>query len=196
LETVVDALGLERFALLGMHGAAAVSIAYAARHPDRVSKLVLYGGYAQGPYRRASTGDADWAAWAGAILTFLGSSRERPVFVRAISSLWLPSGTLEQVNWFMDLARVSISSENQVRFGTAVVNIDVVELLPQVKAPTIVFHCIHDNLIPFEEGRRLAYAIPDARFVALESENHALLSTEPAWEKMMTEMEVFLVDIN
>jgi pimeloyl-ACP methyl ester carboxylesterase len=193
LETVVDALGLERFALLGMHGAAAVSIAYAARHPDRVSKLVLYGGYAQGPYRRASTRDADLA---GEMLTVLGSSHEPPVFVRAFGSLWLPSGTLEQINWFMDLARVSISSENQVRFGTAVVNIDVVDLLPQVKAPTIVFHCIHDNLIPFEEGRRLAYAIPDARFVALESENHALLSTEPAWEKMMTEMEVFLVNIN
>ena len=193
LATVADSLGLERFALLGMHGAAAASIAYAARHPHRVSKLVLYGGYAQGPYRRASTRDA---AWARAMLTLLGSSQERPVFVRAFGSLWLPSGTLEQINWFVDLARVSISSENQRKFDTTVVNIDVVDLLPLVRAPTIVFHCIRDNLIPFEEGRRLAYAIPNARFVALESENHALLSTEPVWEKMMTEMEAFLANGN
>jgi DNA-binding winged helix-turn-helix (wHTH) protein/pimeloyl-ACP methyl ester carboxylesterase len=180
LETVVDKLALERFALLGMHGAAAVSIAYAVRHPRRVSRFVLYGGYAQGHYQRGSTGDADWA---NAMITVLGSSQERPVFVRAFSSLWLPSGTPEQIKWFMDAARVSLSGENQARFGIAVGNIDVLDLLPMVRVPTIVFHCIRDNLIPFDQGRQLACAIPHARFVALDSENHALLSTEPAWKK-------------
>ena len=191
LETVVDLLALERFALLGMHSGAAVSIAYAVRHPQRVSKLVLFGGYAQGHQQRNLSRDADWAK---AMTVVLGSSQEHPVFIRAFSSLWLPSGTPEQVEWFMDLARVSHSSESQVKFGMAVGKIDVVDLLPMVKVPTIVFHCIRDNLIPFSQGRLLACSIPNARFVPLDSENHALLSSEPAWITMMEEMEAFLAD--
>jgi DNA-binding winged helix-turn-helix (wHTH) protein/pimeloyl-ACP methyl ester carboxylesterase len=169
LETVVDSLALERFALLGMHSGAAVSIAYAVRHPQRVSKLVLFGGYAQGHQQRNLSRDADWAK---AMTVVLGSSQEHPVFIRAFSSLWLPSGTPEQVEWFMDLARVSHSSESQAKFGMAVGKIDVIDLLPMVKVPTIVFHCIRDNLIPFSQGRLLACSIPNARFVPLDSENH------------------------
>lgn len=191
LETVVDSLALERFALLGMHSGAAVSIAYAVRHPQRVSKLVLVGGYAQGHQQRNLSRDADWAK---AMTVVLGSSQEHPVFIRAFSSLWLPSGTPEQVEWFMDLARVSHSSESQAKFGMAVGKIDVIDLLPMVKVPTIVFHCIRDNLIPFSQGRLLACSIPNARFVPLDSENHALLSREPAWITMMEEMEAFLAD--
>jgi DNA-binding winged helix-turn-helix (wHTH) protein/pimeloyl-ACP methyl ester carboxylesterase len=191
LETVVDSLALERFALLGMHSGAAVSIAYAVRHPQRVSKLVLFGGYAQGHQQRNLSRDADWAK---AMTVVLGSSQEHPVFIRAFSSLWLPSGTPEQVEWFMDLARVSHSSESQAKFGMAVGKIDVIDLLPMVKVPTIVFHCIRDNLIPFSQGRLLACSIPNARFVPLDSENHALLSREPAWITMMEEMEAFLAD--
>ena len=191
LETVVDSLALERFALLGMHSGAAVSIAYAVQHPQRVSKLVLFGGYAQGHQQRNLSRDADWAK---AMTVVLGSSQEHPVFIRAFSSLWLPSGTPEQVEWFMDLARVSHSSESQAKFGMAVGKIDVIDLLPMVKVPTIVFHCIGDNLIPFSQGRLLACSIPNARFVPLDSENHALLSREPAWITMMEEMEAFLAD--
>ena len=191
LETVVNSLALERFALLGMHSGAAVSIAYAVRHPQRVSKLVLFGGYAQGHQQRNLSRDADWAK---AMTVVLGSSQEHPVFIRAFSSLWLPSGTPEQVEWFMDLARVSHSSESQAKFGMAVGKIDVIDLLPMVKVPTIVFHCIRDNLIPFSQGRLLACSIPNARFVPLDSENHALLSREPAWITMMEEMEAFLAD--
>ena len=116
------------------------------------------------------------------------------MFIRAFSSLWLPSGTPEQVEWFMDLARVSHSSESQAKFGMAVGKIDVIDLSPMVKVPTIVFHCIRDNLIPFSQGRLLACSIPNARFVPLDSENHALLSREPAWITMMEEMEAFLAD--
>ena len=159
LETVVDSLALERFALLGMHSGAAVSIAYAVRHPQRVSKLVLFGGYAQGHQQRNLSRDADWAK---AMTVVLGSSQEHPVFIRAFSSLWLPSGTPEQVEWFMDLARVSHSSESQAKFGMAVGKIDVIDLLPMVKVPTIVFHCIRDNLIPFSQGfSRARYLMPD-----------------------------------
>ena len=189
LETVVDFLGLTRFALLGMHSGAAVSIAYAVKYPQRVSKLVLYGGYAQGHQQRDLSRDADWAK---AMTVVLGSSQEHPVFIRAFSSLWLPTATPEQVQWFMDLARASHSSESQAKFGMAVGNIDVADRLPRVRAPTIVFHCIRDHLIPFSQGRLLACSIPNATLVALDSENHVLLSSEPAWTKMMEEMERFL----
>jgi len=196
LETVVDSLALERFVLLGMHGAAAVSIAYAVRHPHRVRKLVLYGGYAQGHDRQGSAGAAEARK---ALLNALRSGwdpGEGAVFLRAFSSLWLPSGTAEQVRWLTDLIRVSHSGEQSEKWGVAVRNIDVVDLLPKVEAPTIVFHCIRDHLVPFDEGRRLACSIPNARFVPLDSDNHALLSDEPAWAKFVGETEAFLADEN
>lgn len=114
--------------------------------------------------------------------------------MRAFTSLWLPSGTPEQVRWLMDLVRVSQSSEHSAKFAAALGNIDVVDLLSKVETPTIVFHSIYDHLIPFDQGRRLACSIPNARFVALDSENHALLADEPAWAKFVSEMEAFLAD--
>lgn len=193
LETVVDALALERFALLGISGGAATSIAYAVRHPHRVSKLVLLGGYAQGRNKRDSRRDAEEAK---AFLTMArhGWGDDRLIFARAFFSFWLPTATPEQLKSFIELSRVSIDARNSVDLRQAVDDIDVVDLLPKVTVPTIVFHCIHDRLVPFDQGRRLAASIPKARFVPLDSENHALLSTEPAWAKMANEMEAFLAD--
>jgi pimeloyl-ACP methyl ester carboxylesterase len=116
------------------------------------------------------------------------------LFTRAFASLWLPSGTPEQVRLLIDLARVSHSSEQTAKFAAALGEIDVVELLSKVETPTIVFHSIDDHLIPFDQGRRLACSIPNAKFVALDSENHALLADEPAWRKMVGEIEAFLAD--
>jgi DNA-binding winged helix-turn-helix (wHTH) protein/pimeloyl-ACP methyl ester carboxylesterase len=192
LETVTDSFGLERFVLLGISGGAAASIAYAARHPHRVSKLVLYGGYAQGRNKRGSPQDVDEAK---AFLTMVQSGWDnRSVFMRAFFSFWLPSGSPEQVKWFTDLQRVSLSRENSVKFRMAVDDIDIVDLLPNITVPTIVFHCLHDRLVPFDQGRRLATSIPNAKFVALESDNHVLLPDEPAWTKFVGEMEEFLAD--
>jgi pimeloyl-ACP methyl ester carboxylesterase len=193
LETVVDSLALEPFALLGISGGAAASITYAVRHPHRVSKLVLYGGYPQGRNKRGSPQDADEAK---AFLTMArgGWVEDRALFMRAFASFWLPTGSPEEIKWFMDLQRVSISAQNTLKPRVAVDDIDIVDLLPKVKAPTLVFHCIHDKLVPFDQGRHLAASIPNARFVALDSANHALLAREPAWAKLVGEMEAFLAD--
>ena len=194
LEAVVDARALGRFALLGISAGAATSIAYAVRHPHRVSKLVLVGGYAQGRNKRDSAQDAEEAQ---AFVTMVrhGWGDDRLIFARAFFSFFVPTGTPEQLKSFVELARVSISStRNSVDLRRAVDDIDIVDLLPKVSVPTIVFHCIHDRLVPFDHGRRLAAAIPNSRFVPLDSENHALLSTEPAWAKMVNEMEAFLAD--
>jgi DNA-binding winged helix-turn-helix (wHTH) protein/pimeloyl-ACP methyl ester carboxylesterase len=193
LESAVDSLALERFVLLGISGGAATSIAYAVRHTHRVSKLVLYGGYAQGRNKRGSPQDAEEAE---AFLTMArsGWGDDRSVFMRAFFSFWLPSGSPEQIKWLTDLARVSHPRENSLKLRMAVDEIDVLDLLSKVTVPTIVFHCMRDTLVPFDQGRRLAASIPDAKFVALDSENHALLSDEPAWAKFVGEMEAFLLD--
>ena len=194
LEAVIDALALERFALLGISGGAATSIAYAVRHPHRVSKLVLFGGYAQGRNKRCSPQDAEEAK---AFLTMArhGWSDDRSAFARAFFSFWLPAGSPEQFKSFIELMRVAApDGRTGVNLRQAVDDIDIVDLLPRVGVPTIVFHCIHDRLVPFDQGRRLAASIPNARFVPLDSENHALLADEPAWAKFVGEMEAFLSD--
>jgi DNA-binding winged helix-turn-helix (wHTH) protein/alpha-beta hydrolase superfamily lysophospholipase len=194
LEAAVDALALERFALLGISGGAATSIAYAVRHPHRVSKLVLFGGYAQGRNKRRSPQDAEEAQ---AFLTMArhGWGDDRLLFARAFFSFWLPAGTPEQLKSFIELMRIGApDGRTGVNLRQAVDDIDVVDQLPKVAIPTIVFHCIHDRLVPFDQGRRLAASIPNARFVPLDSENHALLADEPAWTKFVAEMEAFLLD--
>jgi pimeloyl-ACP methyl ester carboxylesterase len=155
---------------------------------------VLFGGYAQGRNKRDSPRDAEEAQ---AFLTMVrhGFGDDRLFFWRALLSFWLPAGSPEQLKSFIELARVSIpQARNVVALRQALDDIDIVDLLPKVTVPTIVFHCIHDRLVPFDHGRRLAASIPNARFVSLDSENHALLADEPAWAKFVGEMEAFLTD--
>ena len=175
-------------------GGAATSIAYAVRHPHRVSKLVLFGGYAQGRNKRCSPQDAEEAK---AFLTMArhGWSDDRSAFARAFFSCWLPAGSPEQFKSFIELMRVAApDGRTGVNLRQAVDDIDIVDLLPKVGVPTIVFHCIHDRLVPFDQGRGLAASIANARFVPLDSENHALLADEPAWKKMVGEIEAFMAD--
>jgi DNA-binding winged helix-turn-helix (wHTH) protein/pimeloyl-ACP methyl ester carboxylesterase len=193
LEAVVDAIALERFALLGISAGAATSIAYAARHPHRVSKLVLFGGYALGRKKRCSPQDAEEAQ---AFLTLgrHGWGDDRLLFARAFLSFFLPAGPPEQLKSFIELQRVAIDGRTTAKLAQAVDDIDIGNVLPKVRVPTIVFHCIHDRFVPFDLGRRLAASIPNARFVPLDSENHALLADEPAWAKFVGELEAFMAE--
>jgi pimeloyl-ACP methyl ester carboxylesterase len=193
LETVVEAAGLRRVALLGISQGAAAAIAYAVRHPDRVSKLVLHGGYAQGRNRRGSPADAEMAR-AFVTIMLRGWGDEHSAFMRAFSSVYLPTGTPEQVKWFCDLQRITTSAENAVRIRAACDDLDVADLLPQVRVPTLVFHSRNDSVAPFDQGRLIAASIPGARFITLESDNHMVLPGEPAWTKLLSEVEAFLAD--
>ncbi len=180
LEAVVDAAGIDRFALLGISQGCAVSIAYAVRHPERVSHLILLGGYAVGWKKRART-EADKAA-GEAMLTLmrLGWGQENPAFRQMFTSQFIPDANKEQADWFNELQRISSSPDDAARNLLANGEVDVSSLLPQVKVPTLVMHCRHDARVPFEAGRRLAAGIPGARFVPLESRNHIMLEGEPA----------------
>jgi len=192
-EAVVEAVKVPRFAILGISQGAAIAIAYAVRHPERVTKLVLYGGYAQGRNRRGSTEEVDKARVFLSLLHH-GWGDEQSAFMRAFSSVFLPNGSPEQIKWFADLQRITTTAENAARIRNACDEIDVLHLLPKVKVPTLVLHARHDNVVPLEQGRSLAASIPDARFVTLESDNHVLLAGEPAWEKFFLEVEAFLAE--
>ncbi|MCA1573855.1 MAG: alpha/beta hydrolase [Acidobacteria bacterium] len=192
LESVVDALGLSRFSLLGISQGGAVAIAYAVRHPERVSHLILYGAYALGWAKRGAPAEEIERRQAQLTLTRLGWGQDNPAFRQLWTTLYMPDATPEQMQWFNDLQRVSTSPENAARLFRELGNIDVLDLLPQVKVPTLVLHCRSEAVAPFEEGRRIAALIPGARFVPLEGRNHLLLEGEPAWEKFITEVRRFL----
>ncbi len=193
LETVVDAAGTERFALFGISQGCAISIAYAVRHPERVTHLVLYGGYARGWKRRGSRAELETRE---ALQTLMrqGWGQDNPAFRQVFTSRLIPGGTLEQMKWFNDLQKITTSPENAVRIDQATGDLDVSELLSQVTAPTLVLHCRDDAVCPFNEGRRIAAGIPGARFVALEGRNHLILEDEPAWPRFLQEVENFLAE--
>jgi class 3 adenylate cyclase/pimeloyl-ACP methyl ester carboxylesterase len=191
LEAVVDAAGLERFALFGISQGCAVSVAYAVRHPERVTRLVLYGGFVLGTMKGASEAEK---AKAEAMLTLmrLGWGQENPAFRQLFTSQFIPGATKEQADWFNDLQRMSISPEGAVRYRVATNNFDISKLPAQVSVPTLVMHARDDAVVPFDQGRRLAAGIPGARFVPLASCNHLILEGEPAFPRFLEEMRAFL----
>lgn len=191
LEAVVEALHLRRYALLGISQGAPIAIAHAVRYPERVSKLVLNGAFALGSNKRGSAKDHEMAQ---AYLTLMrhGWGDEHSAFLRTFSMLYFPSASAEELKASAELQRMAMSADTAVRLRMASADIDVLDLLPKVSTPTLVLHSRHDNAVPFDEGRRLASAIPNARFVALESENHVPMPDEPAWPIFIAEVEAFL----
>jgi class 3 adenylate cyclase len=191
LETVVDALGIERFDLLGNSQGGPVSIAYAVRHPERVNHLILGGAFAKG-----------WEHWnlepgqlalIHAMVTIMknGWGRDDPFARRVFTDAFLPESTPEQQRWFDDLQRVSCTPETALRLMTEVGNLNIEDLLPKLTVPTLVLHSKGDLVIPFERGRDMAGRISNSRFVPMEGRNHILLPGEPAWERFLSETRTF-----
>jgi pimeloyl-ACP methyl ester carboxylesterase len=192
LETVVDAAELDRFALLGISQGGPIAIAYAVRHPERVTHLVLYGSYARGRLMRDPSPAAQEEAETLLSLIRVGWGSSNPAFRRVFGELFLPRGTPEQLEWFDELARTTASPEMAERLERAWYGIDVTSLLSEVIVPTLVAHGRDDAMIPFSEGRLLASSIPGARFLPLDSENHILLADEPAWPVFLSGVRDFL----
>jgi pimeloyl-ACP methyl ester carboxylesterase/DNA-binding CsgD family transcriptional regulator len=192
LEAVVEASGCKRFPLLGISQGASIAIAYAVRHPERVSHLILHGGYARGRLKWASSANMREEADMMIRLAELGWGQQNPAFRQFFTTQFIPDGTPEQHQWFNELERISTSPANAGRFIRVLNSIDIVSLLPQVACPTLVFHCVRDARVPFDEGRLIATMIDGARFVPLESNNHLLLDNEPAWSRWVAELRAFL----
>lgn len=192
LETVADACGAERFGLLGISQGASIAIAYAVRHPERVSHLVLHGGYARGRLVRSDTQQEREEVETMTKLAELGWGKADPSFRQFFTSQFIPGGTSEQHQWFNELERISTSPHNAARFMNEFARIDVRALLAQVQCPTLVLHSRHEVRQPFEEGRLLATTIPGAQFVPIDSGNHLLLGDEPGWGQWIREVSAFL----
>lgn len=192
LETVADAAGMDRFPLLGISRGGAVAIAYAVRHPERVSHLVLYGASARGRGARAETPEEREEAELMVTLAKLGWGRQDPAFRHVFTMQFLPEGTPEQHRRFNEIQRNSTTPENAQRIMRVYQDRDIRALLPLVACPTLVLHARHDLRVPFEEARDLAARIPGARFVPLESRNHILLAHEPAWGRWLEEVRSFV----
>ncbi|HJQ62097.1 MAG TPA: alpha/beta fold hydrolase [Burkholderiales bacterium] len=192
LETVVDALGLKRFPLLGISQGASVAVAYAARHPERVSHLLIHGGYLRGWLKREITAQQRKVAEMMVELAELGWGGENPAFRQFFTTQFIPDGTPEQHRWFNELERISTSPHNAAQFFRIFHEIDVTDLAPKVACPALVLHPDRDARVPFDEGRLLAGLIPEARFVPLASGNHILLEHDPAWARWREEVRAFL----
>jgi pimeloyl-ACP methyl ester carboxylesterase/DNA-binding CsgD family transcriptional regulator len=191
LEAVVAAAApQEPFALLGISQGGATCVAYAARHPERVAKLVLYGAYARGPLHRGDP-DRERLYTAMTDLVRLGWGSDNPAFRQVFTSRFIPGGSDEQIGWFNDLCRKTTSPEIAARLLESRHKINVTALLDQVKTPTLVLHSRGDDVVPISEGHILAAGIAGAQFIELDSKNHVLLETEPAWERFCNEVLEF-----
>lgn len=182
LECVVDKAGIEQpFVLLGISQGSATAIEYAARHPEKVSHLVLYGGYARGATQR---GNPDTARFYDAMMEMIRQrwASDNPAFRQVFTSRFAPEATPTQLHWFNDLCRRTTSPESAALLMKAHSMVNVVDLLPEIRTPTLVVHARNDEVTPIEESRLLAAAIPGADFVELDSRNHILLESEPAWQ--------------
>jgi pimeloyl-ACP methyl ester carboxylesterase len=179
LEAVADEAGGERFALLGISQGAPIAIAYAVRHPERVTHLVLQGGYARGRLVRSATRQQAEEAEMMCRLAEIGWGRDDPSFRQFFTTQFIPGGTPAQHAWFNELERISTSPANAAAFMREFNTIDVTALLPRVRCPTLVLHSRDDVRVPFEEGRLLAVNIPGATLVTIDSRNHLLMEGEP-----------------
>jgi pimeloyl-ACP methyl ester carboxylesterase len=186
LETVVEAAGLDRFALMGMSGGGPVALAYAHAHPERVSQMILYGGMAGAGLQQDPEAET-------AFLAMIRAGWQRPdtTFRRVFTSAFIPDATEQQMEWMDELQRTSTNTENAVCSRVARHEIDVTALLPEIETPTLVLHADGDRVAP-GWGSRMATQLPNARLVMLQSRNHILLADEPAWAVFRDEVTAFL----
>ena len=191
-EAVAATIAEPRFVVLGLSQGGPIAIRFALAHPERVSHLVLVNAYAQGGRARART-DAERLE-AETLVNFvrIGWGRENAAFCQFFTNLFIPDGTDAQHRWWGDLERMTASPEVAAELLREMQGIDVLDLASQISVPTLILHCRGDMRVPFEEGCKLAAAIPGARFVPLESRNHTLLPDESAWEVLHRELAAFL----
>ena len=189
LEAVVEALQLQHFVLLGIAQGGAVAIEYTARHPETVEKLLLYGAYSRGFLKRGGPVEEHEAR---VTLTRHGWGSDDPTYRQIFTSGFMPDATAEQAQWFNELQRVSTSPENAAKVQITISNIDVLDRVPEISVPTLVLHAVNDRRVPYEQGRQISSLIPGAKLVGLESNNHLLIESEPAWRTCQAAVREFL----
>ncbi len=189
LEAVADHAGFERFALMGMAQGGPPAIRYAARHPERVTRLLFYGSYA-GAAAGSAESQEDLEAFAQLIK--VGWGRPQHTFRRVFTTMMIPGATEEQMLWLDELQRVAASAATASSALRQRATANCLDLLPGLRVPTLVLHSVRDQMNDFEHARMLAKGIPDARLVPLDSDNHIVLGDEPAWPVLVDEVRRFV----
>ncbi|MEX2240174.1 MAG: alpha/beta fold hydrolase [Burkholderiales bacterium] len=192
LEAVADSAGFDSFALFGECQGGPIAISYAARHPERVTHLVLYGTFVRGRLKRNPTPEEKAAAELGFKAIELGWGEDSPAYRQVFATKFLPEGSPEQLRAFCALERCSTSPSIAARLIREFAYVDVQETARTLHCPTLVLHVTRDVVVPFEEGRLMAGQISGARFVPLDGVNHALLPHEPAWARFVSELRAFV----
>ncbi len=193
LEAVVDTLGIERFPLLGLSQGCAKAVVYAARHPERVTKLILLGGYARG-WRYRSNPESVKVGEARCTLMRSGWGSDNKAIRQMFTTLYMPDAPAESQTWFTDLQKKTTSPDNAAEILLAHGDVDIRGVLPEVRAPTLAISARNDVGVPYEQGQELAAGIKDARFVTLDTANHILPATDPAWPRCQRLIHDFLKD--
>lgn len=194
LEAVVDAAGLQTFSMIGLCQGGAVGIAYAARHPERIKRLVIYDSYLQGAYAEGVDADLTRQADALARMIEVGWGQPESAFRELFANLLMPEAGRRELRWIGDLESLSATAPDACRLWSAINSFDVRAEATRVTVPTLVFHVRGDTMVPFEAGRRLASFITGARFVPLEGRNHILMEGEKAWSTFRSELDAFLAE--
>lgn len=192
MEAVIDAAGLDRFPIYGISQGAPIAIEYAARHPDRITHLVLHGGFVQGRALRSTAAEREEGE---ALVTLMrhGWGKESSAFPKAFASLFIPDASKEQLDSFAELQTVSTSGEIAALLRQAADHFDVTDRLADIDVPTLVIHARNDDIHPLDQGRKLAAGIAGAEFLMLESNNHILLAGEPAFDELLAALRDFLL---
>ncbi len=191
LRAVADAAGLDKFPIFAASQGVPVTVAFAARYPERVSKIVLYGGYAQGRSMRGTSAESENAE---AIRTVIktGWGKSGSAFASAFTTLYMPDASQEQIAHITELQLASATPENAVALRTAIDQFDVTDLLEQVQAPTLILHAREDSVHPYEQSCVLAAGIPNAKLRIVEGRNHMPIWQSESWQEIMKAMMAFL----
>jgi class 3 adenylate cyclase/pimeloyl-ACP methyl ester carboxylesterase len=194
LHTIVEASGFERFPLFGISQGCSVAIAYALQHPERVSCLILYGGFALGRFKQAKS-QSELETF-HAMLTFIknGWGSDNPVARNLFTTQFMPGASRQSIDAFNDIQRKATSAECAARYFETAGNLDIRQMLPDVRHPTLVLHCREDNAVPFQLGVELAGAIPGARFIGLLGRNHMPQDGDPCIEPLVTALKEFVAE--
>jgi pimeloyl-ACP methyl ester carboxylesterase len=191
LSCVVEAAGVERFALFGMSQGVSVAVAYAARHPERVSHLILYGGFVRGQGTREDPQEYERFSLLEHLIR-VGWGDPQHAFRQVFGAMFIPDGTSEQFKWFDELQRASMSAANASEFFKAAHRVDLRPLLREIRVPTLVIHANRDAAVPFSEAKVIAGGIKGAQLKLLDSNNHVLFEDEPAWPRFLEEIDAFI----
>ena len=194
LLAMMDSAGIERAPVFGFSFGGPVGALFAARHPDRVSGLIVMNGMAQGMHRRARAGDSAHM-YSLAALSQHGWDEEYPSIRDLNAQRFSPDASHADQRHYAAFNKQAISAEDFARIGDCVGVFDISDELANVSCPTLVLYSNRERIHGPEQSRMMAAGIPNARFVGLDSANNMMPVYDSAWGTALREIEAFVASL-